>query len=120
MTTDQLQVWIAWAAGLLILAWLARLAVGLWQAKTSGWSQVAIGTWVTVTVIGQATSVAGAVAGARLVYSLLPATTSPISGILAQVGGALILGDVAARVYFRWLADPISRWFNPEEAEEHG
>lgn len=120
MTTDRLQVWIAWAAVLLILAWLTRLAVGVWRARTAGWSGVAIGTWVTVAVIGQATSIAVAVAGARLVYVLLPPTTTPTVGILAQVGGALILADVVARVYFRWLADPIGRWFHAEEAQEHG
>lgn len=119
MLANQIQLLVTVTACLLTLGWLARVAWGVKRAHAAGWSGIAIGSWVTVSCFGFGCALAGAVAGSRLVFGLLPPGTAHIHSIVGQVAGALILSDAASRFYYRWLARPIGRWFSEEEASPH-
>ena len=116
MLANQVQFWVTVAACLLILGWLARVTWGVRRAYRAGWSGVAIGSWVTVSCLGFGCALAGAVAGSRLIFAVLPPETAYSLSIIGQVAGALILSDAASRAYYRWLARPIGLWFSGEEA----
>lgn len=98
---------------LLIAATLYRMARTAHRLRRAGVATTAIGVTLTTTTIGLGAALAVAIAGGGLIASTLP--FGGMTSLIIQVVAAFTLSWVTSRIYFTWLAQPVSRWFAGEE-----
>ena len=98
-----------------------RIAVGAGRAWRRGWSGIEIGSWVTNSCFWLGFALAGAVLGCWGAFTLGGKVgMQPTGHVIIQLVGGLICAEVAAQVYGKWLAAPVTAWFSGEEAKAHG
>lgn len=120
-TFEWLDIFIHLTVLTLIGVHVVGVGITSWRSRRAGKSATLVGAETTTSLIGLGLALSCSAIGGYIAYLILVPLEVPVLAMVAvQLGIAFLASFRAARLYERYLARLIFRWFIGEEVTENG